>query len=299
MTFTILDTFPDFLRYWETVRLEPIERQIDAWQAVYLAPWPELGTRQIEDYCEQGLDWREVAGRFVFPFLDDRLSDMQRARDGLASRLASIDARARRSLQVDFEVTYILHVGLGCGAGWATSYGGRPAVLFGLENAAEEGMVEAESLDRLAAHEFSHLAHRHWRQLAGLDEGHGPWWQLVEEGLARRAEARILGDVSPPSEQLADDWEDWCRANRAWLAEAFLETIRSGEPVNCFFGSWLEVGGRSETGYYLGEQVVREWERSLALEEIAQLEASMLEVRARASLEAMARTGEKARAHRA
>ena len=289
MPFAVLDTYPEFLRYWRDARGQPIERQIEGWRAVYLAPWPELAALQTADYAEQGLDWREVGRQRIFPTLDERLPDMCRAHDGLLACLARVDAQARRALCVDLGLSYVIHVGLGCGAGWATTFAGRPAVLFGLENAAEEGWVDEESLERLVAHEFGHLAHRHWRQSAGLGEGRGPWWQLIEEGIARRCEHHVLGRGNPSAAWLDEGWEAWCEEHRSWLAQEYLDTIRRGEPVNRFFGSWHEIGGRSQTGYFLGERVVREWERDLDLAEIARLGEATLEVRSRESLEAMAR----------
>ena len=52
---------------------------------------------------------------------------------------------------IDFPITFVIHVGIGCGAGWATRFRGRPAVLFGLENATEVGWRDATTLTALVS----------------------------------------------------------------------------------------------------------------------------------------------------
>jgi hypothetical protein len=67
-------------------------------------------------------------------------------------------------------------------------------------------------------------------------------------------------------------WLDWCQAHRGWLATEFLRMVDREAPVRPFFGSWFEFRGWKQTGYYLGHEVIRYLERSLALAEIALLE---------------------------
>jgi|GEM_PF-7115719 len=50
VSFTIIDTFPDFLTVWPSLHGHPIESQIDVWACHYMAKWPELLTKQQEDY---------------------------------------------------------------------------------------------------------------------------------------------------------------------------------------------------------------------------------------------------------
>ncbi|MDF1501291.1 MAG: hypothetical protein P1P76_12580, partial [Anaerolineales bacterium] len=42
--------------------------------------------------------------------------------------------------------------------------------------------------------------------------------------------------------------------------------------VRDFFGSWFQIEGRSQTGYYLGHEIIRRLEKSNSLEEIAGLD---------------------------
>ena len=69
-----------------------------------------------------------------------------------------------------------------------------------------------------------------------------------------------------------DGWLDWCQAHRGWLAGEFLSLVDRGEPVRPFFGSWFDLCGWKQTGYYVGHEVIRCLEESLALEEIALLD---------------------------
>jgi len=48
--------------------------------------------------------------------------------------------------------------------------------------------------------------------------------------------------------------------------------VDTGKPVSPFFGSWLEICGKSETGYFLGYEVIKELEKQFNLKEIALLE---------------------------
>lgn len=282
----IVDTFAAFLRYWHGYQDRPLDEQIEAWAQVYLSPWPDLLALQVEDYAAQGADWREIARERVFPFLGRRLPAMCEAHQNLAARIAPVIDRAQQVLHLDLDPTFVLYVGIGCGAGWVTPFRGSPAVLFGLENVAECGWSGAETIEGLVAHEVGHLAHHHWRAQHGKAIGSGPWWQLYEEGFAQRNEHRILGAETWHQASRDGGWPAWCRAHRAWLAAEFLRAVQGEAPVSRFFGSWFDIDGHSETGYYLGCEAIRELEKHLSLREIALLDE--IPARVRPILERMA-----------
>jgi hypothetical protein len=56
--------------------------------------------------------------------------------------------------------------------------------------------------------------------------------------------------------------------------------------VRPFFGSWFELRGWKQTGYYLGHAVIRRMETGMGLHEIALLDD--IESRVRSALEAIA-----------
>jgi hypothetical protein len=270
----LTDIFPAFLSYWTGVQGLPLDEQISRWANEYLSPWPDLLAQQVEDYASQQVDWRQIAREKVFPHLSERLPAMRQAHDALVELCEPIVTRARQALGFDGQATFVIHVGIGCGAGWATTFRGRPAVLFGLENVAECGWTTSEALAGLVAHEIGHLAHQGWRAQRGMPEGSGPWWQLYEEGFAQHCESLILGAESWHQAGGGDgDWLEWCRAHAGWLAAEFMRTADAGKPVSAFFGSWHDVCGRSQTGYFLGREVIKELAETLSLKQIALLEA--------------------------
>jgi hypothetical protein len=270
----VIDTYPAFLQFWAAARDEPLERQIERWADEYLAPWPGLLALQQADYAGQNLDWRAVARERIFPYFDERLPAMAAARANLLTLGPELYQLARQVLGIDPDAAFVIHVGIGGGAGWVTTYEGRPAILFGLENIAECGWSDAGAIRGLVAHELGHVVHYAWRAEpppAGPEE---PWWQLYGEGFAQRCEQLILGEASWHEAERADDddWLAWCRAHRAWLAAEFLRDAEAGEPVQRFFGSWFEIEGHSQCGYFLGCEAIRALEAAMSLAEIARLE---------------------------
>ena len=211
---------------------------------------------------------------------------MEEAHRHLLRLCQPVYARVQQRLGLEIDLVAVIHVGIGCGAGWVTTYQGMPAVLFGVENAAEEGWIGPEVLTGLIAHELGHVAHYHWRRQHGLPIGSGPWWQLYCEGFAQRCEHVVAGEDSWHMARTKQGWCSWCQANESWLAAEFLRTVEGGETVRSFFGSWFELCGWKQTGYYLGHSVIRRMEIGMELREIALLDE--FESRMRAELEAMA-----------
>lgn len=268
-----IDTFPAFLAWWSTASNTSLNEQIESWANDYMAQFPSLLAMQTEDYASQGVDWRRVAREKVFPFLPARLPAMRLAHQNLLELCEPLYARAQAALDFDGEVTFIIHVGIGCGAGWVTPYAAAPAILFGLENIAESGWCEAAALRGLIAHELGHLVHQSWRAQHGRPLGSGPWWQLYEEGFAQVCEGLICGAENWHQSHGTDGhWLEWCQRHEGWLAAEFLKASSSNQSVSAFFGSWFSICGRSETGYYLGWRVIQELRKHNDFRDIALLE---------------------------
>lgn len=272
-TCEVVNTFPAFLAYWARVRDTPLDDQIEGWATEYMAPWSELLRKQIEDYSDQRLDWRQIAHEIVFPYLSERLPQMQQAEQHLLALSAPIYAKAQQALGFDSQAIFFIYVGIGCGAGWATTINSTPAILFGLENIAESGWSSLDALAGLVAHEVSHLAHYHWRRHHGKPIGSGAWWQLYEEGFAQYGENLISASTTwHQTSGGQSDWLDWCRDHKQWLAARFVQTVDAGEPITPFFGSWQDLCGRSETGYFLGYEMIEAIARRFTLQEMALLD---------------------------
>lgn len=283
-TCELIDTFPAFLACWERVKRKSLDEQIEAWASEYTAQWPDLLQKQIGDYAGQGLDWRQIARERVFPHLGKRLAAMQEAHGNLLTLCPPLYARAQEALGFECRANAVIYVGIGCGAGWVTTFRGSLTILFGLENIAECGWSHAAAITGLIAHEIGHLAHHHWRTQHRKTIGSGAWWQIYEEGFAQYCEGVILG--APCWHQAQnEEWLAWCRRQRGELAREFLQRVDSAESVSPFFGSWLEVQGRSETGYYLGWELIGALHKELDLKAIALLDD--VEGRLRPLLEAM------------
>jgi len=284
----IIDTFPAFLAYWTKAQNKPLDAQVETWAADYMSQWPELLEKQLDDYASQDEDWRQIARERVFPFLNDRLPAMKAAHENLLQVCAPIYSAAQEALGFESDVVFVIYIGIGCGAGWVTRFHDSPAVLFGLENVAECGWSQPPAITGLVAHEIGHLVHEHWRAQHGQAEGSGPWWQLYCEGFAQRCEHVILGRDTwhMRGGNYGDDWLDWCQEQKSWLAAEFLRLVDERQSIRPFFGSWFEIRGRRQCGYFLGHELVRQLETSMSLKEIALLDDK--DARLRRELERLA-----------
>ena len=268
----IEDTFPSFLKVWREKQNSPIDTQIEIWLNQYMSEWPALLQKQLDDYASLNEDWRETAKKRIFPALSECLSAMQTAHDNLLSVCEGVYQRCQKVTGFDKDLICVIYVGLGCGAGWATEYDGKSAILFGLENIAEEGWQEEAALEGLMAHELGHLVHFEWRKVAQVENEDNYWWQLYTEGFAQYSESMILGK---PSWHMQDEskmgWQEWCEQNIDWLAAEFLRRIDQGEDMRPFFGSWFDLRGQKQTGYYLGHELITRLQEQMSLREISLL----------------------------
>ena len=266
----VIDSFPRFLSVWGKIKSTDIKERPAVWEKEYMQYYPELLQKQIEDYDQQGIDWREIAEEKVFPYLEDRFLAMYDARDNIKEILPGIIANFERAMDRSVHACLVLYVGLGCGAGWVSRYRGKPAILMGLENIAECGWEGKEALQGLIAHELGHL---YQYQVRGNMEDEGnPFLQLYREGFAHWTEKYLLErdfwhvetGINPPG------WEEWCEKNFPFLARRFLQTVREKGEAAEFFGHWKGVSGWKSCGFYLGYRFVSGlYEKGYSLEEIA------------------------------
>ncbi|MFO3796550.1 MAG: hypothetical protein ACK8QZ_04600, partial [Anaerolineales bacterium] len=92
------------------------------------------------------------------------------------------------------------------------------------------------------------------------------------EGFAQYCQMLILGREIWHQGMHQEGWLEWCQAHRGQLAAEFLRCADSGFPPTAFFGSWFEIEGQRETGYFLGYKAIEELRKQFTLEEIALLE---------------------------
>jgi len=286
---SLIDTFDEFMRYWNKCCSEAVDQMIELWATAYMQKYPELLQRQAGGYEESGYDWREIAREKVFPKLGGYLPLMKEARGNLLHICGSTYEQAVGTLGLDCGVTFVIYVGIGCGAGWATQYQGSPACLLGLEKIAELGWHTPGKLRELVSHEIAHLVHMHWRDEFQEFEEHekDPLFLLYSEGFAKRCENLILAGESW-SQADRDDWLAWCEAHKGLLAKEYLHRTDHGKPVDDFFGDWLHVQGRSQTGYYLGWTLLLWLEQDYGIREIAALSSERVREDARRYLRRLA-----------
>ncbi len=67
-------------------------------------------------------------------------------------------------------------------------------------------------------------------------------------------------------------WQAWCQANLGWLAAEFLCRMDSGADLRPFFGSWYNLQGYKQIGYFLGHELIKMMCTQSDLREIALLD---------------------------
>lgn len=254
----IIDTFPDFLKYWEKVKETPGSIQLQNWISEYMNRWPELKQKQIEDYESRDENWKEIALERIFPIGEAIVFKMRIAHKNILSFFNYVYTQAKDTLGFEGNVTCLIYVGIGCGAGWVTEYDGNPAILFGLENIVACNWHEEQGICGLIAHELGHVIHSELRRCASLEFGSDAWWQLYSEGFAQQCEQFILGRYTWHEVAGVDQgWLSWCDQNKTLLASKFLFDTKNGRDLRSFFGSWYNIAGYSQCGYYLGYEVIK------------------------------------------
>ncbi|MEO0113115.1 MAG: hypothetical protein ABIN23_04385 [candidate division WOR-3 bacterium] len=254
MKWRIIDTFDDFLLYWEKAHNKNWEERFKLWQEIYMAKYPELLRKQIESYKELDSFWLEKAKKEIFSKLEEFLPLMKIARRNLFILWEPIYYEVLRKLNVDFPIVFVIYVGIGSGAGWATIYKSNLACLLGLEKIAELKWHSKDKLKTLLLHEIGHLVHMKYRKEYKKFEKYekDPLFLLYSEGFAKRFVSFISG-----KEKEDKNWVLWCRKHKKELIREYLNRINYKKKVNDFFGDWLNVKGKSFTGYFLGREFIR------------------------------------------
>ncbi len=270
----LLDLAKDLLPVIEASLDEPFETQLAHWQAFYALRAPSLPERLYADYADTDGGWLAVARDRVWPHLAERMNDMKTAAASVRTIYEDVYLLACERLSFDEPLTVISYVGLGNGAGWAATWEDRPAVLLGLENIAELHWRRPSSIRALLSHEIGHLFMTSVRKACDASSlPDDPLLHLYEEGFAQHSEHVISGGetwhcASQPG------WLEWCFAHEAYLADKFLAAMGDRKDWQAFFGSWFDIDGWRQTGYFLGCRFVERLARTRTLRDIARLDAA-------------------------
>lgn len=265
----------------------PVDQQLDAWADYYGGYAPDLLAKCIGCYESDSYDWRDVARQYVWPKLPANMDKMKAGRRSARRVSRQVYARAAEVLGLDLPLLFVIYVGIGCGAGWATWFRGRRAVLIGLENVAEHGYQEPSKMKGLLAHEIGHIFMYDLREGEPDDLG-DPFCRLFDEGFAQQAEHLIFGE---PTWHCAwqEGWLEWCREKEGYLARRFLADRGDPEEARRFFASWFDVDGWCGTGYYLGCRLVEHLERERSMRELARLSPDEIKEAAERYLKSLSR----------
>lgn len=183
----------------------------------------------------------------------------------------NLSDKIENKFNVDLNVTIILYLGLGNGAGWATTINKQKVVLIGLEKVVELGWCNESDMQALIYHELGHIYHslfEHKNLMPTKREKHIR--QLYREGIAMVFEQTLCDDVNRYHQNI-DGWLDWCINNEKRIKTEYLKRIEHRESVQDFFGDWCSFMNHSDVGYYLGTAFIRFLMNDYSLQEIASM----------------------------
>ena len=256
-----------------------------------LGKWKEYAEKTASGLSEFILaDSREYDfEKEILPVLHDlfeHLREAERAHQSFVSATNRLAERLKYEMQADLDCQVIFYLGLCNGAGWATMFQKKQVVLLGIEKIVELGWTDEKSMAALIYHELGHIWHTQNRNLQ--TKLHTPkeqaLWQLYTEGMAMYFEQLMCEDINF-YHQDRNGWLSWCVRNRTHIAREWIRKIDSDADVNDFFGDWNSFEGYSDTGYYLGAEVIHILSEKKSLKELANVELNEFEQHLRREFE--------------
>lgn len=186
----------------------------------------------------------------------------------------NLSDRIKDKLNIDLDVTIILYLGLGNGAGWATTVNNQKVVLIGIEKVIELGWCSENDMQDLIYHELGHIYHsRFERKELFMSKRKRAVQQLYREGVAMVFE-QILCNDNRRFHQNVNGWLSWCKENEDLIKTEYLNRLNHNESIQDFFGDWCSFLGYSDVGYYLGTVFVRFLMNNYSLQEIASMKVN-------------------------
>jgi uncharacterized protein YjaZ len=201
---------------------------------------------------------------------------MLEAHDNILKVLDGLEERVKKTFQIELEINVVIYCGLCNSAGWVTTYGGRRAVLLGIDKIAELGWHTMEKIEPLISHELCHVIHFEIRGEDDLDIAieknryNRGIWSIYEEGFAQFYQQKLSGDGS---DSRGTEWYENCVKNFSGLKKLYSEALYDSEKgTKEFFGDWFKVLGISDAGYFLGAELIKGLNLKYTIKEIAALE---------------------------
>ncbi|MGC8514563.1 MAG: hypothetical protein ACP5OC_00315 [Thermoplasmata archaeon] len=129
----------------------------------------------------------------------------------------------------------------------------------------------------LILHEAGHVFQEIVRKEKKLSYGVGPIWHLYEEGFAEYFESLLLNSEEWHQSLGQPGWSRWCEDHIQYLSKLFLKDVKEIDKTSRFFGSWYDIEGWKETGYYLGYRILKQL--GLPLSDLASLTSHEIETK--------------------
>ena len=286
-TFAIHDFTPDFWPFWEAAQGQPVDRQAQLWQELYVAKHQAVFD-DLAQPCKGQWNAEWFRANYL-PDLPQKVPAIREVVDGLSQQL---DAANRRFLQAFPDMrwkgdVYVMASGY-CFAGRSQTIQGRSALLFGIDAIAALGQKD---LIPGMHHELFHRYHHQFFDFEG-SSGYPLWTALWAEGLAQYVSEELNPSASEIDLALVPlGMAQRVDERRAELAADFLRRFESTaeKDANVYFndGSSKDAVVPARAGYRLGAFVARELARQYSLRTIAHWSQAAAKPHIRATLERM------------
>lgn len=234
----------------------------------------EIGTKCITDLENDGYDHLLVSKEKVFTYTKDEWDRMMMATNKIKKIYPSVLESLKNMFPVELGFEVVVYHGLSNGAGWATQYNNKDAILLGVEKIVELNWDFEEKLTSLLAHEFAHLAHQKLRghNLMIYTGRKGDIFRMYIEGYATYFENNFFDRT-----QTMPEWVRKCNDNESQLKNAYLKVLNGDGESKYFYGDWFVTMDIPDTGYYLGYKFIEELSKKYSYIEIGELSFSEIE----------------------
>lgn len=288
-SFTIHDFTPEFWEFWRAAEDQPVERQAELWQSMYVAKHQAVFD-DLAGPCNDQYDpaWAKA---HYFPGLPGIVPALRDATRNLRERLAASQAKFLNmfpDMQWAGDV-YVMASGY-CFTGRAQSIQGRGAILLGMDAAVALGLKD---LTPTMAHELFHRYHQPYFDFRA-SSNYPLWTSLWAEGLAQyvaeelnpsasdvdlvRVPIGMVQQVDSKRQELAADFLKRFDSTEETDAKIYFNDIDSKDPL---------VPARA--GYQLGVLIVRELSKQYSIQTLAHWSQSEARPKIRDALTNIAR----------
>jgi hypothetical protein len=289
-TFEIHDFTPDFWRFWEAAQNEPVERQAQLWQQLYVTPHQAV-FNDLAVACKE--QWDAAWSRTHYlPGLPPVIPAIRTMVSGLTQQLEQANRRFLKAFP-DMRWSgdiYVMASGY-CFSGRAQMIQRRSALLFGVDTMAALGQKD---LIPGMQHELFHRYHHQFFDYEA-NSAYPLWTTLWVEGMAQ-----YVSELLNPSASEIDlahvpaGMVQQVDSRRGQLAADFLHRFESTEQkdVTVYFNDIDSKDALvpARGGYELGVLAVRDLSKQYSIQTIAHWSQAEAKPRLRAALERMSAT---------